>query len=79
MAFDIRVKLGDTIRLQPRDRYRPADGPVVMRLTGVRLITNRPESDEWIWLEGVKLNRDGTWGDHALVMARAALLAPGPR
>ncbi|MDG4764787.1 hypothetical protein O7632_11820 [Solwaraspora sp. WMMD406] len=47
----------------------------MMRLTGVRLITNRPDSDEWIWLEGLKLNLDGTWGDHALVMARASLLA----
>ena len=58
---------------------RPADGSVVMRLTGVRLITNRPESDGWIWLEGVKLNRDCSWGAHALVMARASLLAPEPR
>lgn len=74
--FDIRVRLGEAIRLDTTDRLRPTDGPVTLWLTGVRLVTNRPESDEWIWLEGVKLAQDGSSGDHALILARASLLRP---
>jgi hypothetical protein len=75
-VFDIRVQLGKAIRLEAGDRLRPTDGPVTLWLTGVRLVTNRPESEEWIWLEGVKLTHDGSSGDHALILARASLLKP---
>ncbi|WFE30076.1 hypothetical protein O7623_13200 [Solwaraspora sp. WMMD791] len=75
MAFDLRVRLGDVVRLTAQDRFRPTDGPVSIWVTGVRLVTNRPEGHEWIWLEGVKMMHDGRSGDHALVLVRASMFA----
>jgi hypothetical protein len=75
-VFDIRVRLGQAIRLEAEDRLRPTDGPVTLWLTGVRMVTNRPEREGWIWLEGVKLMPDGSSGDHALILARASKLRP---
>lgn len=72
--FDVRVCLGAPFRLAAADRARPADGPVTLWLTGVRLVTSRPESDEWVYLEGVKILPDGSRGDHTLVLVRASLL-----
>lgn len=74
--FDVRVRLGEPFRLEAADRVRPTDGPVTLWLTGVRLVTNRPESNEWVYLEGVKIMHDGTSGEHALVLVRASRLRP---
>ncbi|MCN0178496.1 hypothetical protein [Salinispora arenicola] len=55
MVFDLRVRLGAMLRIEAADRYRPADGPVMLRVTGVRLVLNRPERDQRIWVEGTKV------------------------
>lgn len=76
LVHDIRVRLGEPFRLAAADRVRPSGGPVTLWLTGVRLVTHRPESDEWVYLEGVKVMPDGSLGDHTLVLVRASLLRP---
>ncbi|MDW5330809.1 hypothetical protein [Plantactinospora sp. KLBMP9567] len=73
--FDLRVRLGEVIRLSAADRLRPTEGPVVLWVTGVRLVANRPEQDEWVWLEGVKIGYDGRSGDQAQILVRASRLA----
>jgi hypothetical protein len=77
-VFDVRVQLGQVIRLTAADRLRPTDGPVSLWVTGVRLVTNRPEHEEWVWLEGVKIMYDGRSGAQAQILVRASLLAPEP-
>lgn len=72
--FDIRVRLGEVLRINAADRFRPADGPVVLWVTGVRLVLNRPEREEWVWLEGVKIMQDGRSGDQTQILVRASLL-----
>jgi hypothetical protein len=74
-VFDIRVRLGEVIRLTVRDRFRPSDGPVAVWVTGVRLVTNRPERDQWVWLEGVKMLPDGRSGDQTQILVRVSRLA----
>lgn len=76
--FDVRVQLGDVIRIAAADRFRPTDGPVALWVTGVRLVTNRPEQHEWVWLEGVKICHDGRSGDQAQILVRASLLSAAP-
>ncbi|GIG90930.1 hypothetical protein Pen02_58660 [Plantactinospora endophytica] len=76
VVFDVRVRLGETVRIEAADRFRPTDGPVVLWVTGVRLVANRPEQYEWVWLEGVKIMHDGRSGDQAQILVRACLLAP---
>jgi hypothetical protein len=72
--FDVRVQLGAVTRIQAADRYRPTDGPVSLWVTGVRLVANRPEQHDWVWLEGVKIGPDGRSGDQAQILIRATLL-----
>jgi hypothetical protein len=60
--FEVRVQLGQVVRLTAADRQRPTDGPVALSVTGVRLVTNRPEQVEWVWVEGVKIMHDGGSG-----------------
>lgn len=74
--FDIRVQLGQVVRLTAAERFRTTDGPVTLWVTGVRLVLNRPERDEWVWLEGVKIMQDGQSGDAAQILVRASLLSP---
>ena len=78
MVFDIRVRLGQVLRINAADRSCPTDGPVSLWVTGVRLVANRPEQDEWIWLEGVKITHDGQSGDQAQILVRASLLPVDP-
>jgi hypothetical protein len=73
-VFDVRVRLGAVVRIDATERVRPTDGPVSLWVTGVRLVANRPESNEWVWLEGVKIMHDGQSGDHAQILVRASLL-----
>lgn len=73
--FDVRVQLGEVIRIAADDRLRPTDGPITLWVTGVRLVTSRPEQHEWVWLEGVKIAHDGRSGDRARILVRASLLA----
>lgn len=73
--FDVRVQLGQVLRIDSTDRVRPTDGPVSLWVTGVRLVANRPEQNEWVWLEGVKIMHDGQSGDHTQILVRASLLA----
>jgi hypothetical protein len=73
-VFDIRVRLGEVLRIKAADRFRPADGPVVLWVTAVRLVLNRPEREEWVWLEGVKIMQDGRSGDQTQILVRASLL-----
>ncbi|MFC6022647.1 hypothetical protein ACFP2T_41625 [Plantactinospora solaniradicis] len=47
-------------------------------MTGVRLVTSRPEQHEWVWLEGVKICQDGRSGDQAQILVRASLLSVFP-
>ncbi|MDG4828205.1 hypothetical protein O7627_02660 [Solwaraspora sp. WMMD1047] len=75
MVFDVRVQLGSVVRIDANERVRPTDGPVTLWVTGVRLVANRPESNEWVWLEGVKILQDGRSGDQAQILVRACLLA----
>lgn len=72
--FDIRVQLGEVLRIDAADRFRPADGPVALWVTGVRLVLNRPEREEWVWLEGVKIMQDGRFGAQTQILVRASLL-----
>ncbi|MGW4464086.1 hypothetical protein [Micromonospora sp. NPDC004704] len=72
--FDIRVQLGAVLRIEAEDRFRPSDGPVALRVTGVRLVANRPERAEWIWLEGVRILPDGHSGNQTQILVRASLL-----
>ncbi|GIG90924.1 hypothetical protein [Plantactinospora endophytica] len=74
--FDVRVRLGEVIRIPAASRFRPTDGPVALWVTGVRLVANRPEQHEWVWLEGVKILHDGRSGDQAQILVPARLLAP---
>jgi hypothetical protein len=75
-VFDIRVRLGDVIHQAASDRYRPSDGPVAIWVTGVRLVTNRPERDRWVWLEGLKVRPDGRLGDQTQILVRVDQLEP---
>ncbi|GGM10294.1 hypothetical protein [Micromonospora yangpuensis] len=72
--FDVRVQLGAVLRIAADDRFRPADGPVTVWVTGVRLVSNRPECDEWVWVEGFKLDATGRRGPQTQILVRAALL-----
>ncbi|MEQ4306236.1 hypothetical protein ABNF97_33455 [Plantactinospora sp. B6F1] len=63
------------IRIDAADRFRSSDGPVTLWVTGVRLVANRPEQDEWVWLEGVKIGQDGRSSDWARILVRGSLLA----
>ncbi|MFI6758812.1 hypothetical protein ACIBF5_06655 [Micromonospora sp. NPDC050417] len=72
--FDIRVQLGEVLRIKAADRFRPTDGPVALWVTGVRMALNRPERGEWVWLEGVKMMHDGRSGDQTQILVRASLL-----
>ncbi|MGW0435341.1 hypothetical protein ACWDV4_22725 [Micromonospora sp. NPDC003197] len=74
--FDIRVRLGEVYRLSATDRYHPEDGPTALRVTGVRLVTNRPESHSWVWLEGFKVLPGGKLGAQVQVLVRASALSP---
>ncbi|MGX7675773.1 hypothetical protein [Plantactinospora sp. DSM 117369] len=69
------MQLGEVIRIDAADRFRPTDGPVTLWVTGVRLVTNRPEQREWVWLEGVKIAHDGRSADRARILVRASLLS----
>ena len=73
--FDVRVQLGEVIRIDAADRFRSTDGPMTLWVTGVRLVTNRPEQHEWVWLEGVKIAQDGRSTDQAQILVRASLLS----
>lgn len=74
--LDVRVQLGAVIRLTAADRFRPEAGPIALWVTGVRLALNRPERDEWIWLEGVQMMHDGQSGKATQILVRASFLAP---
>jgi len=78
-VFDVRVQLGQVIRLTAADRFRPTSGPVALWVTGVRMVLNRPERNEWVWLEGVKIMHDGQSGDTAQILVRASFLSPDRR
>ncbi|MEO3926271.1 hypothetical protein ABGB07_20720 [Micromonosporaceae bacterium B7E4] len=69
------MQLGEVIRIDAADRFRPTDGPVTLWVTGIRLVTNRPEQHEWVWLEGVKIAHDGRSADRARILVRASLLS----
>ncbi|MGI5215420.1 hypothetical protein [Plantactinospora sp. CA-290183] len=73
--FELRVRLGEVIRLSAADRFRETDGPVALWVTGVRLVANRPEQHEWVWLEGVKIGYDGRSGDQAQILVRVSRLS----
>ncbi|GAB3155859.1 hypothetical protein GCM10027290_52690 [Micromonospora sonneratiae] len=74
--FDIRVRLGTVYHLSAAERFDPSARPTALRVTGVRLVTNRPESDGWLWLEGFKTLPDGTLGAQVQVLVRASTLLP---
>ncbi|WP_172967866.1 hypothetical protein [Micromonospora sp. WMMA2032] len=77
--FDLRVRLGTVLRVEAADRYRPADGPVMLRVTGVRLVLNRPEREEWIWVEGTKVAPRNQRGERTQILVPIRLFAPlGP-
>ncbi|WP_435125495.1 hypothetical protein [Micromonospora tulbaghiae] len=79
MVFDLRVRLGTVLRVEAADRYRPADGPVMLRVTGVRLVLNRPEREEWIWVEGTKVAPRNQRGERTQILVPIRLFAPhGP-
>ncbi|WP_422773659.1 hypothetical protein ACN28C_12595 [Plantactinospora sp. WMMC1484] len=73
--FDVYVQLGEVIRIDAVDRFRSTDGPITLWVTGVRMVTNRPEQHEWVWLEGVKIAHDGRSADRARILVRASLLS----
>ncbi|MEO3923885.1 hypothetical protein ABGB07_08485 [Micromonosporaceae bacterium B7E4] len=70
------MQLGAVIRLDAKDRFRPEMGPIAVWVTGVRLALNRPERDEWVWLEGVQMMHDGQSGKSVQILVRASLLSP---
>ncbi|MDG4789305.1 hypothetical protein O7626_25835 [Micromonospora sp. WMMD1102] len=72
------MQLGEVVRIDAADRFRATDGPVTLWVTGVRLVTNRPEQHEWVWLEGVKIAHDGRSTDQTQILVRASLLAVHP-
>ncbi|MEQ4300545.1 hypothetical protein ABNF97_03980 [Plantactinospora sp. B6F1] len=45
-------------------------------MTGVRLALNRPERDEWVWLEGVQMMHDGQSGKSVEILVRASFFSP---
>ncbi|MEO3776136.1 hypothetical protein ABGB16_04605 [Micromonospora sp. B11E3] len=73
--FDVRVRLGAVLRIDAADRYRPSDGPVALWVTGVRMVLNRPEREQWVWVEGNKLSPDGCRGPQTQILVRATLLS----
>ncbi|GHJ17978.1 MULTISPECIES: hypothetical protein [unclassified Micromonospora] len=74
--FDLRIRLGAVLRVEAADRYRPSDGPVMLRVTGVRLVLNRPEREQWIWVEGIKAAPRSQRGKHTQVLVPVRLFAP---
>ncbi|MBQ1027657.1 hypothetical protein [Micromonospora sp. C95] len=74
--FDLRVRLGAVLHIDAADRYRPADGPVTLRVTGVRLVLNRPEREQWIWVEGTKVTPRHQHGERTQVLVPTRLFAP---
>ncbi|WP_162854380.1 hypothetical protein [Verrucosispora sp. SN26_14.1] len=74
--FDLRVRLGAVLRIEAADRYRPADGPVTLRVTGVRLVLNRPEREQWIWVEGAKVTPRHQRGERTQVLVPTRLFTP---
>ncbi|MBQ1051622.1 hypothetical protein KBX50_24530 [Micromonospora sp. C51] len=74
--FDLRVRLGAVLHIDAADRYRPTDGPVTLRVTGVRLVLNRPEREQWIWVEGTKVTPRHQHGERTQVLVPTRLLAP---
>ncbi|MFI6131024.1 hypothetical protein [Micromonospora sp. NPDC051141] len=75
--FDLRVRLGIVLRVEAADRYRPSDGPVMLRVTGVRLVLNRPEHEQWIWVEGTKVVPRDQRGEYTQILVPARLFSPG--
>ncbi|GIJ08107.1 hypothetical protein ACFFMR_30835 [Micromonospora andamanensis] len=73
--FDLRVRLGAVLHIDAADRYRPTDGPMTLRVTGVRLVLNRPEREQWIWVEGTKVNPRHQRGERTQVLVPTRLLA----
>ncbi|MEV6799659.1 hypothetical protein AB0M91_15105 [Micromonospora rifamycinica] len=69
--FDIRVRLGAVLEISAAERLMPSDGPVTLWVTGVRLVAHRPPDDEWIWIEGIRLDRSGRRGRQAQILVRA--------
>ncbi|WP_307803952.1 hypothetical protein [Micromonospora echinofusca] len=76
MVFDIRVRLGAVMHIRPADRVNPADGPVTLRVTGVRLVANQRQDYGRVWLEGFRLTEDGGPGRQTQILVRADLLPP---
>ncbi|WCN82142.1 hypothetical protein [Micromonospora sp. LH3U1] len=77
--FDVRVRLGAVLEIDAADRLLPADGPVRLWVTGVRLVANRPPRDEWIWVEGIRLGPSSHRGAQTQILVRANKLPPeGP-
>ncbi|MET9301910.1 hypothetical protein [Micromonospora aurantiaca] len=74
--FDLRVRLGTVLRVEAADRYRPADGPILLRVTGVRLVLNRPEREEWIWVEGTKVAPRNQRGERTQILVPIRLFSP---
>ncbi|MER7167290.1 hypothetical protein ABT336_14620 [Micromonospora sp. NPDC000207] len=75
--FDLRIRLGSVLRIEAADRYRPSDGPVTVWVTGVRLVLNRPERDEWVWVEGIKIGDTSGQGTQTQILIRASRLPNG--
>ncbi|MGC4886369.1 hypothetical protein [Micromonospora sp. DT227] len=77
--FDLRIRLGHVLRVEAADRYRPSDGPMMLRMTGVRLVLNRPEREQWIWVEGIKVAPRNRRGEHTQILVPVRLFTPhGP-
>lgn len=71
------VKPGEVVALKDED-YKYGIGPLNLRILRVRDDLSAYYDGEWIWLEGVELNPDGSAGPFRQALVRASVLTtPG--
>lgn len=78
---EVCVTLGSIVEIQAADRYNPDEGPVWIRVSGVRAATHAPLGDEWVWVEGVRVTDLAPAVAPMSALVRARLFAPsaGPK
>lgn len=66
---------GDVVRLAATD-HRYADGPLRLRIVGVRWDVSEWYDGQWVWLEGVEIGPDDQDGSFRQALVRVAALRP---
>lgn len=75
-VIEVRVLLGGVIEVEASDRYNPDDGPLRIRVFGVRIVTNSPMRNDWVWLEGTGLDEQVDTGARISALVKASIFSP---